>query len=68
MKEILKNIGLITQLGLSVIVPILIFVLGFAYLDQKIQAEGKLIILGVVIGVISGVVSAYRLVRKYFKK
>ncbi|MDO9578710.1 MAG: AtpZ/AtpI family protein [Candidatus Cloacimonadales bacterium] len=67
LREILKNIGLITQLGLSVISPILIFVLGFVYLDKKLHTEGKLIIIGVLLGVATGILAAYRLLKKTYK-
>lgn len=66
-KEILKNIGLVTQLGLSVISSILIFVLGFVYLDKKLHTEGKLIIIGVLLGVATGILAAYRLLKKTYK-
>ena len=67
-KELLKNFGLVTQLGLSVIASILIFLFGFIYLDKKLHTEGKLIIVGVILGVIAGIVAAYRLIRRFYKK
>ncbi|MCF7793508.1 MAG: AtpZ/AtpI family protein [Candidatus Cloacimonetes bacterium] len=67
MQEILKNFGLVTQLGLSVIISILIFVLGFNYLDKYFSANGKLLILGVLLGVLCGILVAYRQVSKYLK-
>ena len=66
-KEILKHLGLITQLGLSVIGSILIFVLGFVYLDKKLHTGGKLIIIGVLLGVATGILAAYRLMKKLYK-
>jgi len=67
-KELLKHFGLITQLGLSVITPILIFTFGFICLDRKLHTEGKLIIVGVILGVIAGIAAAYRLMRKFYEK
>ena len=67
-KELLTHFGLITQLGLSVITPILIFTFGFIYLDRKLHTEGKLIIIGVILGVIAGIVAAYRLIRRFYGK
>lgn len=67
LREILKNIGLITQLGLTVICSVLLFVLGFVYLDGKLHTEGKLIILGVLLGVAAGILAAYRLLKKAAK-
>ena len=66
-KEILKNISLITQLGLSVISSILLFVLGFVYLDKRLHTDGKLIIIGVLLGVATGVLAAYKLLKKSYK-
>jgi len=67
-KELLKHFGLITQLGFSVVTAILIFAFGFIYLDRKLHAEGKLIIVGVILGVIAGIVAAYRLIRRFYEK
>ncbi len=66
-KEILKNFGLVTQLGLSVIISILIFVIGFNFLDKKLNANGNLLILGVLLGVSCGILVAYRQISKYYK-
>ena len=66
-REIIKHIGLITQLGLSIVGSILIFVLGFLYLDNKLHTEGKLIIAGVLLGVAAGILAAYRLIKKTFR-
>ena len=67
-KELLKNLGLVTQLGLSVIVSVLIFLFGFIYLDKKLHTEGRLIIVGVILGVIVGIVTAYRLIQRFYEK
>ena len=67
LKELLKNIGLITQLGLSMISSILIFVLGFVYLDKKLQTDGSLVIIGVLLGVAAGILAAYKLIKKNIK-
>ena len=67
LKEIFKNFALISQLGFSVIISILIFVFGFVYLDKKLDTGGNLIIVGVVLGVIFGILAAYRLVSKQLK-
>jgi len=66
-KRFLKHIGLITQLGLSVVSSILIFVLGFMYLDRKLNTNGKLVIVGVLLGVASGILAAYKLLKKSYK-
>lgn len=68
LKEILRNIGLIGQLGLAVAVPIVIFVMGFYYLERVTGTKGILIIIGVICGVICGILSAYRLLKGYWKQ
>ena len=68
LKELMRNFTLISQLGFSVIISILIFTAAFIYLDKKLNSGGNLIIVGVVLGVIMGILAAYRLVSKYFRR
>jgi F0F1-type ATP synthase assembly protein I len=65
--EFFKYIGLITQLGSSVILSIILCILGFVYLDRKFHTNGILIIPGVILGVLLGMVMAYRQLKKYYK-
>ena len=66
--ELLKYINLITQLGLTIISSILIFLVGAIYLEKKFQTEGVLILAGVLIGVAVGVFAAYKLLKKTLEK
>ncbi len=66
--ELLKYINLITQLGLTIISSILIFLVGAIYLEKKFQTEGVLILVGVLIGVAVGVFAAYKLLKKTLEK
>lgn len=66
--ELLKYIGLITQLGLTVVGSILIVLVGAIYLEKKFQTDGVLILIGVLIGVAAGVLAAYRLLKRYLEK
>lgn len=66
--ELLKYISLITQLGLTIISSILIFLVGAIYLEKKFQTEGVLILAGVLIGVAVGVFAAYKLLKKTLEK
>ncbi len=66
--ELLKYISLVTQLGLTVISSILIFLVGALYLEKKFQTEGVLILVGVLIGVAVGVFVAYKLLKKTLEK
>lgn len=65
--EFLKHFGLVSQLGFSVVISILIFVFAFNYLDKKLHTNGNLLIIGVLIGVSCGITIAYRLVSKHYK-
>ncbi|MDP8201968.1 MAG: AtpZ/AtpI family protein [Candidatus Tenebribacter burtonii] len=66
--ELLKYINLITQLGLTVVSSILIFLAGAIYLEKRFQTDGVLILVGVVLGVSVGIFAAYKLLKKTFKK
>lgn len=66
--ELLKYINLITQLGLSVVSSILIFLAGAIYLEKKFQTDGVLILVGVLLGVFVGIFAAYKLLKKTFEK
>ena len=66
--EFLKHIGLITQLGTSVVLTIVLCVLGFNYLDELLNAGGILKIAGVLLGVFLAMFTAYRQLKKYYKE
>ena len=66
--ELIKYISLITQLGLTVIGSILIFLVGAIYLEKKFQTDGVLLLIGVLIGVAAGVLAAYKLLKRYLEK
>ncbi len=67
-KELLTHIGLVSQLGLTVVSAILISFFVFLYLDRKFHTDGILIIVGVLMGVFSGLLAAYKLLKKFYKK
>lgn len=67
-REILKYLGLITQLGLQFVASILIFFLGFLYLDRLLSANNLLLVPGIVIGLFSGFYNSYRLLKKFYTK
>ena len=66
--ELIKYISLVTQLGITVISSILIFLVGAIYLEKKFQTDGILILISVLIGVAVGVLSAYKLLKRYLEK
>jgi len=66
--ELLKYISLITQLGLTVISSILILLVVSIYLEKKLQTNGIIILIGILIGTVVGVFSAYKLLKKSIEK
>jgi len=66
--DFFRHIGLITQLGTSVVLSIILSILGFNYLDSVLDTRGVLKIAGVLIGVIIGMLAAYRQLKKYYEK
>jgi len=67
-QEFFKHIGLISSLGFSVIISIIISLAVFKYLDNLLNANNNLLIVGIVVGVFVGMMSAYRQLVKYYKK
>jgi len=66
--ELLTYISLITQVGLTFIISLLIFFFLFLYLDRKFQTNGILLGIGTLLGVFSGFYTSYRLTKKFIGK
>jgi len=66
--EIIKYLTLITQLGLTVIISILVLFLIFLYLDRKLHTNGILMVIGIVVGVLTGILSAYQMLKKFYRR
>lgn len=64
MKGNFKYLSLITQVGLSVVVTVLVFTLLGVYLDRHFHTQGILILVFVLLGSFSGLWSAYQLILK----
>ncbi len=67
-REIIKHLGLLTQLGLTVISSILILFFLFLYLDKRFKTNGILMAVGILLGVVAGVFSAYRILKNFYEK
>ena len=65
--EVMKYIGLISQLGLTFITSLLILFFLFLFLDRKLQTNGILLIPGLILGVLSGGVAVYRLITRFYR-
>lgn len=59
----LKNLGLFTQLGISVIVPCILCILGATWLKNRFDLGDWVVVAGILLGAASGVSSLVR----YFK-
>jgi ABC-type dipeptide/oligopeptide/nickel transport system permease component len=67
-KEFFRHIGLVSQLGFSVVFIIAVTVIFFSYIEKKLQTNGILMIAGVLLGVVLGMLTAYRQIKKYLSK
>lgn len=67
-KEILRNLSMITQLGLSVMTPILLCVVGAGYIDRRFDTGSWVLIPGIVIGAGAGMLSMIKIGKMMSKK
>jgi ABC-type cobalamin transport system permease subunit len=65
--EIVKYLGIITQIGLTVVGSILIFFFLFLFLDKKLNTRGILLPVGIILGIVSGFVCSYRILKRFYK-
>lgn len=66
-KEIMKALGLITQLGLAMLMPILLCVLLGAFLDNLFSSSPVCLIIFVIMGVMASFRSLYMITKDFFK-
>jgi len=67
-REILKYIGLISQLGLIMVSSILIFFFLGLFLDKLIHTGHILTIIFIIIGVFTGGYTVYKTLMKFYEK
>ncbi len=60
-KDILKNLGLISQIGISVITPILLGVFIGQFIDRKIGTQGIFVIAFIILGAGAGFLNLFKL-------
>lgn len=65
--EILKYLSLITQLGLTMIASIVIFLLIGRWIDKIYATSNIFLIIGMILGIGSGILSNYILLRKFYE-
>lgn len=67
-KEIFQGIGLVAQLGLTMVVNILVMFFIGLLIDKHWHLGGVLIIIFTVLGIVTGVFSCYKLLKKSEEK
>ena len=67
-KDIFKKLTLLTQLGLSVIMPLLLCLLGCMYLTQKTGIGVWIYIPGFILGLGSSFMTAYKFYKSVIEK
>lgn len=60
-KDVLRNLALITQIGISVITPILIGAYAGNFLDKKIGTNGVFAIILILLGAGAGFLNIFKL-------
>ncbi|MBU5436731.1 AtpZ/AtpI family protein [Tissierella sp. MSJ-40] len=60
-KDVLKNLGLISQIGISVITPILLGVFIGQFIDKKVGTQGIFIIVFIILGAGAGFLNLFKL-------
>ena len=63
-KEVFEGLGLVAQLGLTMVINILIFFFIGLFVDRKWHLRGIPIIIGIFLGVVTGAMSCYRMFKK----
>lgn len=63
---LLKALSLITQLGLTMVSSIVIFLLIGRWLDNLYETGNLFLIIGVICGILSGMLSNYIILRKFY--
>lgn len=65
--EIISYLSLITQLGLTMIIFIVIFLLIGRYVDKLLGTNQVFLIVGILIGLIGGIYTNYKQLRKFYE-
>ncbi len=63
-KRILQNLSLVTQIGLSIITPILLGVYLGGFIDKKLGTEMVFTLIFIILGAVSGFLNLFKLVNK----
>ena len=63
-KQLITNLQLVTELGLTIAAPVIIAVLIGTYLDRKLLQPGIFTFIFLIFGLCGGFLGAYRLIKK----
>lgn len=66
-KEILYTIGLLTQLGVSFLFPILVMIYLTKCLEKAYNVPHSMMLFSLLIGLCAGVLNSYKLLRRFIK-
>lgn len=66
--KILRNLSLITQIGISMIVPILIGIIFGNFLDNKLGTEVIFLIIFLILGVAASFLNLFKITDKLSKR
>jgi len=63
-----ENLGLITQIGMIMIIPIFAGLFGGKWLDDQLNTRNAFLLIGIILGVIIAFLNLYRYTMKDIKK
>lgn len=61
MKDIFKNLALLTQIGLSICTPVILCILGAKWLQDRLSLGSWIVIVGAALGAGAGILSLIKL-------
>lgn len=67
-KETIQGLSLVTQIGLSVITPILLSVFFGNFIDKKLATKGIFVIIFLILGTGAGFLNLFKITGAYGKK
>ncbi|MFA5498644.1 MAG: AtpZ/AtpI family protein [Candidatus Cloacimonadia bacterium] len=64
----IRYLSYITQLGLNMVIPLLIFFFLSLWLDRKLQTNNIILVIGTILGIVSGFLINYRFLKPLFRE
>lgn len=63
-----KTLALVTQVGISAVIPIGLCMLGANFLIEKFQLGNWVMIMGILLGIGAGFLNIYKMLQSFYKK